>query len=353
MQHISSHSEAKGINKPKVWAVIKANAYGHGIEQAVAAFEQADGLAMLDLNEAILCRQLGWTKPILLLEGFFQAADLLVLDQYDITTSVHDDYQLDLIASSNLSKPINVFLKMNTGMNRLGFMPNDYDRAWKIANQLKSDGKINELGKMTHFARADDDFNQTRQQLDVFLQHVENYDGPISLCNTAATLDNHWDNVQTDQQQWVRPGVCLYGSSPFADRSAASFGLEPAQTLSAEIISIRELGAGEPIGYGHKFTTDKPTKMGVVSCGYADGYPRVIEEGAPITVDGVRTKVLGRVSMDMLVADLTNVPTAKIGSKVILWGEGGPSIDEVASWANTIGYELMCAVTNRVSRQII
>lgn len=353
MQHVSSVSQSNGINKPMVWAVIKANAYGHGIEHAVGAFEHADGLAMLDLDEAIKCRQLGWSKPILLLEGFFEASDLQIVDQYDLTTTIHHDYQLDLLDNTNLSKPINVFLKMNTGMNRLGFMPNDYDRAWKKAFQLKTSGKINQLGKMTHFARADDDVAQTNHQVDLFMQTSGNYSGPISLCNSAGTLDSYWANVKTDQQQWVRPGVCLYGASPFADRSAASLGLEPAQTFCAEIISIADLKAGESIGYGHRFTTDKPTKMGVVSCGYADGYPRVVESGTPITVDGVRTQILGRVSMDMLVADLTNVPTAKIGSTVILWGDGGPSIDEIATCAQTIGYELMCGITNRVSRQVI
>ncbi|KAA0888471.1 alanine racemase [Pusillimonas sp. ANT_WB101] len=343
-----------GSVTPRVWAVIKARGYGHGIEPAVRAFNRADGLAMLDLEEAVQCRQLGWTGPILLLEGFFEPRDLAVLDEYRLTTTIHTAEQLDMLNAARLSKPIDAFIKLDSGMSRLGFSPARFRDAYARAMGFVDRGLLASVGKMTHFARADDDAQVTRQQLDVFRQATQGLPGAVSVCNSAATLTpGLWAGVGGDDGQWVRPGICLYGASPFADRSAAQLGLRPAMTLASRLISVRTVAAGAGVGYGHVFIASKNTRIGIVACGYADGYPRHAVTGTPVTVDGVRTRLLGRVSMDMLAVDLDPVLHAQVGAPVVLWGEGGPSIDEVATAAGTIGYELMCAVAPRVPKVIL
>jgi alanine racemase len=346
---------AAGLPPPRIWAVIKANAYGHGIANAVQGFQQAQGLAMLDLDEAVRCRELGWSKPILLLEGFFEPRDIAVLNEYRLTTAVHCKEQLDMLLAAAATHPIDAFIKLNTGMNRLGFAIDEYDAAYRLALQAQERGILGSVGKMTHFARADDDPIVTRQQLDVFEQACQGLPGNVSVCNSAATLTSGlWADVPVPdgQEQWLRPGICLYGASPFADRTAGQLGLLPAMTLAAELISVRNITGGAAIGYGHSFISSETMRVGIVACGYADGYPRHAGTGTPITVDGVRTRVLGRVSMDMLAVDLTPVPQARIGTRVVLWGQGGPSVDEVAQAAGTIGYELLCAVAPRVPKII-
>lgn len=339
--------------RPLVWAVIKANAYGHGIEPAVQAFNLADGLAMLDFDEALRCRAAGWKGPLLLLEGCFQPSDAVIAAEYGLTVTVHNQEQLDMLSVATLSQSIDVFVKLNSGMNRLGFQPADYAAAYAQAQQAQQAGIIGKLGKMTHFARADDSTPCTADQLDVFLRTTAGLPGSVSVCNSAATLTpDLWRHLPAADTQWVRPGICLYGASPFADQTAQSLGLLPAQTLAAELISTREIQTGAAIGYGHLYTASQPMRIGVVACGYADGYPRHAPSGTPITVDGVLTNTVGRVSMDMLVVDLTGVPQAKVGSRVVLWGQGGPSVDEVALAADTIGYELLCGVAPRVPRLV-
>lgn len=339
--------------RPRVWAVIKANAYGHGIDQAVQGFAQADGLAMLDLNEAVRCRELGWTKPILLLEGFFEPGDIAVLNEYCLTTSLHCQEQLEMLAAAKPANPLNAFVKLNVGMNRLGFSEYAFPDAYRQAQQLQQQGILASVGKMSHFARADDSPVTTTQQLQVFNRMTQGLPGPFSVCNSAASLTaGLWTTVSSDEEQWVRPGICLYGSSPFEDRLPDALGLRPAMTLAAQLISVREIPRGAGVGYGHVFTASDAMRIGIVACGYADGYPRHAGTGAPICVDGVRTRLVGRVSMDMLAVDLTPVPQARVGSPVVLWGEGGPSVDEVAQAAGTIGYELLCAVAPRVPRII-
>lgn len=341
---------------PKVWAVIKANAYGHGIEPAVNGFDLADGLAMLDLAEIIQCRTLGWEKPLMLLEGFFSAEDLRLIDQHKITTVIHSQHQIDWLIqmASHLQHPVSVMAKLNTGMNRLGFAPDQFVNAFAQLQQLQQQGVIGELGKMTHFARADDDPSITYQQLQCFNQHTADLPGPISVCNSAGTLTASLQQHLTAQyDQWVRPGVCLYGSSPFAGVSAHELGLQPAQTLSAQIISVRNITAHQGVGYGHSFISPSPMRLGVVACGYADGYPRHAPSGTPVVVHGQRTQLVGRVSMDMLMVDLSSIPEAQVGSHVVLWGQNGPSVDEVAVAAGSIGYELLCAVAARVPRTVV
>lgn len=353
-QQLDDTAAQVGRPRPNIWAVIKANAYGHDIDNAIRGFSQAEGLAMLDLNEAVRCREAGWERPILLLEGFFEPADIAILDRYRLVTAVHCQEQVDMLAKAKVAQPIDAFVKLNSGMGRLGFPEEDYRCAYEQVQTLQARGILNSLGKMTHFARADDDPATTQQQLQVFNQITQGLPGKVSVCNSAATLTlGLWASLPDHQEQWVRPGICLYGASPFADKSAAALGLRPAMTLSAKLISLRNIPIGAGIGYGHAFTAAAPMRIGVVACGYADGYPRHAGTDTPITVDGVRTRLLGRVSMDMLAVDLTGIPQASVGSPVVLWGEGGPSVDEVAQAAGTIGYELLCAVAARVHKIVI
>jgi len=340
--------------RPAVWAVIKANAYGHGITNAVQGFAAAEGLAMLDLDEAVRCREAGWTKPIMLLEGFFEPADLTIIDHYRLTTALHCQEQLDMLARATVQRPIDAFVKLNTGMNRLGFPQGQYLAAYRSAQEAQGRGLIGSLGKMTHFAKADDDPVVTRLQLQVFNEVTANLPGRISVCNSAATLSpGLWADATGQPEQWVRPGICLYGSSPYSNQTASALGLRPAMTLAASLISIREIGSGDCVGYGYTFTSTSAMRIGIVACGYADGYPRHAATGTPVTVDGVPTRLVGRISMDMLAVDLTPVPQAHIGSRAVLWGEGGPSVDEVAQAAGTLGYELLCARAARVQEVVI
>lgn len=341
-------------SRPKIWAVIKANAYGHGIENAVSAFAQADGLAMLDVDEAIVCREKGWTKPILMLEGFFNASDINLFSQYSLDATVHCLDQIDMLAGVSVKNPVNVFLKLNTGMNRLGFAPDAFTAAWQRVVALHKQGVVGTMGKMTHFARADERDSLTQKQISVLRHVTDALPGPVSMCNSAATLTpDYWLSLPDAPTQWVRPGICLYGSSPFVHQSSHSLGLRPGMTLRSQLISVRNIKAGEGVGYGHIFVADQPMRVGVVACGYADGYPRHATTGTPVVVKGARTRLLGRVSMDMLAVDLGPVSEPSVGDEVVLWGEGGPGVDEVAAAAGTIGYELLCAVAPRVPKVVI
>ncbi|HLS41873.1 MAG TPA: alanine racemase [Paenalcaligenes sp.] len=343
-----------GRARPNVWAVIKANAYGHGIDPAVSAFAEADGLAMLDLTEALRCRELGWTKPIMLLEGIFGPEDIELACQYDLTIVLHSFYQIEHLKAAPLSRPLHVMVKLNTGMNRLGFNADDFPVAYQQVCAMVANEELASVGAMTHFARADDDMHVTEDQLRDFIKLVPPDTQQISVCNSAGSLsDDILPFLPPAPEHWVRPGICLYGSSPFTSRSADSIGLRPAQTLQAEIIAVQEVAVGKGIGYGHTYTASSPLRVGVVACGYADGYPRHAPNGTPIYVDGVASSLVGRVSMDMLMVDLTHIPQAAVGSTAVLWGQNGPSVDSVAQAAGTLGYELLCAVAQRVPRTIL
>lgn len=336
---------------PSVWAVIKANAYGHGIERAVQGFQAANGLAMLDMEEALRCREAGWQKPILMLEGYFDEADLITCAVHGLTAVVHDPEQIRLLEAWRVPddvSPLRIFLKLNSGMNRLGFSPEHFREAYLQLSMMAGHGKLAEIGTMTHFACADEPGGMDAP-LNVFLQSTREMSGPVSVSNSAAVLDRpELLSCLPDRTSWVRPGICLYGGSPFADRHAHAFGLKPAMTLSSKIIGVQSLLPGESVGYGYRFTADRPMRVGVVACGYADGYPRHAPDGTPVTVAGVRTRLIGRVSMDMLTVDLTDLPQVGVGSPVVLWGKGGPNVDEVARASGTIGYELLCAIAQRV-----
>ncbi|WP_321925399.1 alanine racemase [Paraburkholderia guartelaensis] len=325
--------------KSKIWAVVKANAYGHGLARAFPGLRATDGFGLLDLEEAVKLRELGWAGPILLLEGFFRPTDIDVIDRYSLTTVVHSDEQMRMLEMARLSKPVNVQLKMNSGMNRLGYTPEKYRAAWERARACAGIGQIT---LMTHFADADTP-RGVGEQMETFERGAQGIAGARSLANSAATLwhpSTHFD--------WVRPGIILYGASPSGFSSALEgTGLQPAMTLASELIATQHVAEGQTVGYGSIFTARKPMRIGVVACGYADGYPRVAPEGTPVIVDGVLTHVVGRVSMDMLTVDLTPVHTAGVGARVELWGNNLP-IDDVAKACGTIGYELMCAVAPRV-----
>jgi alanine racemase len=329
----------KHAPKSRIWAVVKANAYGHGLARAFPGLRATDGFGLLDLEEAAKLRELGWAGPILLLEGFFRPTDIDVIDRYSLTTAVHCDEQLRMLEMARLSKPVNIQLKMNSGMNRLGYTPEKYRTAWERARAVQGIGQIT---LMTHFSDADGP-RGIAHQLEAFERGAEGIAGSRSLANSAAVL---WHpDAQFD---WVRPGIILYGASPSGNRADIDgLGLKPAMTLGSEIIAVQTVEAGHSIGYGSTYVAAKPTKIGVVACGYADGYPRVAPEGTPVIVEGVRTQLVGRVSMDMLTVDLTPCPGAGIGSRVELWGEHLP-IDDVARSCGTIGYELMCAIAQRV-----
>jgi alanine racemase len=322
----------------RVWAVVKANAYGHGIERIFPALSDADGIALLDLDEAVRVRELGWRGPILLLEGIFDARDVDTADRHRLTVTVHCDEQLDLLAASKPRQRIDIQLKMNSGMNRLGFRPGDYVRAWRRASEIEA---IGEIGLMTHFANADD--GSIDWQIDDFDAATKDLPGTRSLSNSAAVL---WH--PRAHRDWVRPGTILYGASPTGSaRHIGGLPLRAAMTLESRIIGVQTLMPGETIGYGRTFSADRAMRIGVVACGYADGYPRHAPVDTPVVVDDVRTRIVGRVSMDMLTVDLTPCPNAGIGAPVELWGER-VRVDEVAEPSGTIGYELMCALARRV-----
>ncbi|MBI5889910.1 MAG: alanine racemase [Nitrosomonadales bacterium] len=326
------------IASSRIMAVIKANAYGHGLLRAAEALKEAEGFALLDVRDAIALREAGFRQTILLLEGFFSADELPLLAEYELASVIHNPQQLAMLDAFPRRNALPVWLKINTGMNRLGFAPEQLAAAME---KLKSHPAITEVTLMTHFAHADE-AEGVAEQLERFKGLTAAWRAPRSLANSAALL-----RYPATHGEWVRPGIMLYGASPFADTGAQQLGLQPVMTLSSEIISVRELQAGDRVGYAGLFRADKAMRIGTVACGYADGYPRHAPTGTPILVNGKRTRTLGRVSMDMLCVDLGELPDAAVGSPVTLWGNGMP-VEEVAAAAGTISYELTCALTARV-----
>ncbi|VEB97236.1 Alanine racemase, catabolic [Cedecea lapagei] len=323
----------------RVWSVVKANAYGHGLDRVWSALSATDGFAMLNLEEAILLRERGWKGPILMLEGFFHADELALFDKYRLTTSLHSNWQVKALANAKLSSPLDVYLKINSGMNRLGFTP---DRVHSIWQKLREIRNVGQLTLMAHFADAElpEGIAEPMKHIE---QAAEGIDAPRSLSNSAATLwhpEAHFD--------WVRPGIILYGASPSGLwQDVATSGIRPVMTLGSQIIGIQNLKAGDTVGYGSRYRASGEQRIGIVAGGYADGYPRIAPDGTPVMVDGVMSRVVGKVSMDMITVDLTPCPQAGIGSPVELWGQN-VKIDDVASAAGTVGYELMCALAPRV-----
>jgi alanine racemase len=329
---------ARRTTSSRLMSVIKADGYGHGLLRAAEAFAATDGYALLDIRDAVRLREAGFRQPILLLEGCFSEEDLPVIAENDLTCVIHGAWQLAMLDAYPGRGKLDVWLKVNSGMNRLGFAPQQVAHAME---QLRRHRAVRDITLMTHFANADE-ARGVAEPLALFNEITAPYRVARSLANSAALLrypETHGD--------WVRPGIMLYGASPFPEVSAQQLGLKPAMTLGSRIIATQQLRAGDEVGYGALFRAEHAMRIGVVACGYADGYPRHTPNGTPILVDGQRTGTLGRVSMDMLCVDLSSLPQADVGSSVVLWGKGMP-IEEVARAAGTVSYELMCALTTRV-----
>jgi alanine racemase len=328
----------KHADGSKVWAVTKANAYGHGLERAAKAFAAADGFAVLDFQEAARLRSAGVTQPILMLEGIFQPSDVALLHEYALTPVIHSAAQVEMLRTGDLPGMIDIYVKANSGMNRLGFGAETLGASYQA---LRENPRIRTLTLMTHFADADG-ASGVKAQLEWFGDMTKSFPGPRSLANSAALL--RFPEARGD---WVRPGIMLYGCSPFADLTAEALGLEPAMTLTTEIIATQHLHPGERVGYGFGYEAVGELDVGVIACGYADGYPRHAPTGTPVLVNGRRTRIVGRVSMDMITVDISDIRDAGIGTPVTLWGDG-LSADEVGASAGTLSYELLCALAPRV-----
>src|SRR4051812_46921654 len=324
--------------RSRVFAVVKANGYGHGADRVARALPQADGFATLELDSALAIRERLITAPVLLLEGYFEHTELRHISAAGIATVIHNEDQLRMLELDKPTRLVDVWLKINTGMNRLGF---SLAEAIPALERLKNSGAVRSITLMTHFATADSPPG-VADALSRFNEVTRGLKMPRSLANTAALFAHPETHADIG-----RLGIGLYGATPFADRTAKSLGLKPAMTLASKLIAVQELRPGDFVGYGNAYRCERPMRIGVVACGYADGYPRHAPSGTPILVGGARTKTVGRVSMDMITVDLGPVPEARVGSPVVLWGEG-IAVDEVAIAAGTVGYELMCAVAARV-----
>ena len=342
LEHNLAVAKSKAIDS-KIMAVVKANGYGHGLLNAAKGLKATDGFAVLGLDEALSLRHAGYSQTILLLEGVFSADELSTVSEQKVSIVVHCDAQIEMLERASIPHPISVHLKINTGMNRLGFKPQNFE---EVSARLERCPNVADLTVMTHFATADEALGISKP-LTLFKEITQECPYPSSLANSATLL--RFPEAHAD---WVRPGIMLYGSSPIAGQSAASFNLKPVMSFDTQIISVQTLDVGESLGYGHRYTADKKTRIGVVACGYADGYPRHAPNGTPIAVSGVLTQTLGRVSMDMLYVDITDIPSAGIGASVEMWGSQ-VSVDDVAEASGTISYELLCAVALRVQIKVV
>ncbi|SMC19472.1 alanine racemase [Andreprevotia lacus DSM 23236] len=338
------HVLKAGAAGSRAFAVVKANAYGHGLLNVAAAISDADGFGTVEFASALRLRDAGYHQPILLLEGVFDADELHGAAAHDFWLAVHDEASLARLEAQRLAAPVQVFLKLNTGMNRLGFPA---EQAPALVARLQGNPNVAGITLMAHFATADEPAKGIQAQMTCFNAACAGLQLPVTLANSAATLA-----YPHTHQDWVRPGIALYGSSPFGlARTAQSLDLQAAMTLESKIIGVQELQAGDAVGYGATFVAERSMRIGTVACGYADGYPRHAPTGTPVVVAGQRSRLIGRVSMDMLAVDITDLPQAGVDSPVELWGRQ-LSIDEVAAAAGTIGYELMCAVAPRVPMQV-
>jgi alanine racemase len=336
---------ARRLGGGKALAVIKADAYGHGAVRCAKALEaEADGFAVACIEEALELRAAGIHAPILLLEGFFHPDELPLIAEHGLWTVVASPWQVQALAAFNSPRPLGVWLKMDSGMHRLGLEPEDFRGAWLRLRGLPQVGSIT---LMTHLARADElDSSRTDEQAVAFALACRGMTAETSLCNSPALLG--WPVLRSD---WVRPGLMLYGANPFPLETEQSAQLRPVMTLSSRIIATRELAEGEPVGYGARFVAPRPTRVGVVAMGYADGYPQFAPNGTPLLIDGRPGALAGRVSMDMLTVDLTEHPDAGVGTPVQLWGDA-PRIGELATHCNASAYQMLCGL-KRVPRHYV
>ncbi len=328
----------------RILAVIKANGYGHGLARVAHALRAADGFAVLTLDEAAALRAQGYTHPIVLLEGWFHIDELPEIARLRLRPVIHREDQVDALLRARLDNRIDLLLKLDTGMHRLGLPP---QRVAAVLERLRGAAQVGSITLMTHFACADEPQVGVADQLARFRDATRGLNLPVTLANSAALL--RYPETVGD---WVRPGILLYGASPFAGQTGADLGLLPAMTLQSALIAVQTVRKGEGVGYGAAFVAPRDMRIGVVACGYADGYPRHAGTGTPILVAGQLTRTLGRVSMDMLAVDLSDAPGAHVGSPVTLWGQGLP-VERVAAAAGTIAYELLTGVAARVRLEAV
>ncbi|MCG7548999.1 alanine racemase [Pseudoalteromonas sp. Of7M-16] len=327
----------------KIMAVLKANAYGHGLVKIAQCLSDADAFAVARIDEALALRAGGLTKPIILLEGFFDPSDLPILLANNFETVVHDESQLLAIEQSNLEMPISVWLKVDTGMHRLGIEPEQFDDFYQRLKQCQNVKPAVNL--MTHFPCADDVSNDfTQVQIDLFASLVSERREALCLANSAGVIG--WPDAHFD---WVRSGLMLYGVSPMLDQAGVDHQLKPVMRLKTRVIAIKQVTEGDRVGYGGRWQCQKATTLAVVAMGYGDGYPRHARQGTPVVIKGKRYGIVGSVSMDMISVDVgENAAHIQVGDEVEMWGPTLP-VEEVARCADTIPYELLCNVTPRVS----
>ncbi len=329
--------------RSRIVAVVKANGYGHGAARLVPAMAAAEMLGVACLEEALALRDAGAQQPILLMEGTFEPAELATCAAEGLEIAVHHAEQVRMLEVARLPRPLVVWLKIDTGMHRLGVAPPE---ARALHARLSACRSVAGVRLMTHFASADlPDPQSTEAQLACFA--ALDLPGERSLANSAGVLA--WPQAHAD---WVRPGIMLYGVSPLPGTSGAAHGLRPVMTLATRLIALRDIPAGEAVGYAGAWTAPRPTRVGTAAIGYGDGYPRHAPSGTPVLVDGHEVPLIGRVSMDMITVDLTDRPEAKLGDPVILWGDGLPA-ERIAAAAGTIAYELLCGVTGRVHTRVV
>ncbi len=325
----------------KVMAIVKANAYGHGALHVAKALFEADSFGVASIEEALALRQSGITHPIVLLEGFFDADELPIIARERFEIVIHHISQLEIFEAATLDSPVTVWLKIDSGMHRLGFSPELFQTVWKRLLQCKNVNKNIRL--MTHLACADDQADiATTQQVKLFHLTSKNIKAEKSIANSAGIMG--WPSTHMD---WVRPGIMLYGASPLMDKNADQLNLKPVMNLCSRLIAVNQYKKGDCVGYGGAWSCPEDMQIGVVAIGYGDGYPRHAASGTPVLVNGCRATLVGRVSMDMVTIDLRSIKNAKVGDPVVLWGDG-LSVDEVARCAETISYELLCGVAPRV-----
>lgn len=325
----------------RIMAAVKANGYGHGLVCVARALNEADAFGVAAINEALELREAGITQPVALLEGFFHPDELELIARHELEVVLHHTPQIDALERFSSSHPITVWIKVDTGMHRLGFPP---EQVTSVRERLLALGeRIRVRGFMTHFANADDRNDlATLRQLEQFNTAIASYPGERAAANSAGLLG--WPQSHAD---WVRPGIMLYGASPFIGRTGEQEGLRPVMTLHSELIAVNALNKGDAVGYGGAWTCPEAMKVGVVAIGYGDGYPRHVPTGTPVLVNGKRVPLVGRVSMDMITVDLRTQPEARVGDPVVLWGEGLP-VEEITESAGTISYDLLCRITRRV-----
>ncbi len=324
-----------------ILAMVKSNAYGHGLERIALGLPEADAFGVASLEEGLQLRQAGVSNPIVLMEGLFHADELFNVIHDHFTLVVHEEHQVRTLESHDHPNAISVWLKVDTGMHRLGFEPSEAINIYQRLMNCQSVKKP--IGLMTHFAEADSiDRAHTLQQIDLFNQTTHSLVGPRSLANSAGIIA--WPSAHAD---WVRPGIMLYGASPLPGHRGVEHHLKPVMTLSSELIAIHSLTKGSRVGYGGTWTCPEDMRIGVVGIGYGDGYPRHVKNGVPVLVNGRPCPLVGRVSMDMLCVDLRTQPEAKVGDLVLLWGSGLP-VEVVAEYSETTAYELLTRITQRV-----